>query len=413
MELVQTGTKKYLDYLPFLDRDSEIELTYYLDRFKDKKVCMVNSTAFGGGVAEILHSFVPLARDMGLHVDWWVLKGTQEFYAVTKDFHNCLQGKEGELPSWARDIYYKYNELNAAAMAKWDYDFIVVHDPQPAPLINFRTANDRARWIWRCHIDTSAPNHEYWDFLYQFVSRYDACVFTMPDFAKEGAQLNNLTFITPSIDPLSPKNIPLEEEEASGIISSFGVDANRPLIVQVSRFDPWKDPLGVIDVYKIVKKEYPSVQLALVGSMASDDPEGWEYLYRTLRRAGEDYDIDIVTNFNGVSNREVNAFQTAAKIIVQKSIREGFGLTVAEGMWKKKPVIGGNAGGIKLQIDDGENGYLVETVEECAERVLTLLRNPNLAEKMGEEGREKVRKNFLITTNILNYLKLFDRLNDS
>ncbi|HBI27156.1 MAG TPA: glycosyl transferase family 1, partial [Peptococcaceae bacterium] len=225
--------------------------------------------------------------------------------------------------------------------------------------------------------------------------------------------LPHLTFFTPTIDPLGIKNIPLELDEAKEIIGRFGVDNNRPLLSQISRFDPWKDPTGVIDVYRIVTKEFPSVQLALVGSMATDDPEGWDYLYNTLRKAGEDYDIKVVTNFNGVTSLEVNAFQTCSSVIIQKSIREGFGLTVSEGLWKGIPVVGGNVGGIRAQIDDNSNGYLVDTVEECAERVLTLLRNPAMAEEMGLVGREKVRQNFLITTNMLNYLKLFDELSSN
>ncbi|PKM90039.1 MAG: glycosyl transferase family 1 [Firmicutes bacterium HGW-Firmicutes-12] len=410
MEKVQIGIKNFEEYRQFLDKDVEIELDYYIQLMKGKKIAMVNSTAYGGGVSEILHSLVPLARDMGIDIDWWVIKGAEEFYYVTKAFHNCLQGQEGELSDWAKKILVYYNEMNAEAMADWDYDIVVIHDPQPAPLINYRHPHDKAKWVWRCHIDTSTPNQEYWDFLYQFISKYDSCIFTMRDFANEGDVLNKLIIIPPSIDPLSNKNTEIGIEEAKSIITKFGVDIHRPLISQISRFDPWKDPLGVIDVYKIVKKEYPSVQLSLVGSMATDDPEGWEYLYRTLRRAGEDYDIDIVTNFNGVSNREVNAFQTASQVILQKSIREGFGLTVAEGMWKRRPVVGGNTGGIKLQIDDEINGYLVNTVEECAERVLSLLRNPGLGEQMGEDGREKVRKNFLLTSHILKYLKLFEEL---
>lgn len=410
MEQVRTEMKKYGDYLEFLDRDTEIELDYYISKMKGKKVAMVNATAFGGGVAEILHSLVPLCNDVGVQVDWWVMEGADEFYNVTKSFHNCLQGEEGELSSNDKKIFLQYNEKNAQAIRDWAYDYVVIHDPQPAAMINYRSKNDQAKWIWRCHIDTSTPNEAYWDFLYDYIQGYDACIFTMKDYVNEEAQLQNLTMITPSIDPLSPKNAPLNQEEARSIMGRFGIDFNRPLITQISRFDPWKDPLGVIEVYKLVQKEFPSVQLALVGSMASDDPQGWDYLYKTLRRAGEDYDIKIITNFNGVSNREVNAFQTGSDIILQKSIREGFGLTVAEGLWKGTPVIGGNAGGIKLQIDEGVNGYLVNSVEECAERALGLLRNPVQAQAMGEQGREKVRRNFLITSGILNYLKLFDKL---
>jgi len=410
LDLVQTRPKDYQQYLGFIDLDTKIELDYYINDMKGKKVAMINATAFGGGVAEILHSLVPLASDMGVQIDWWVMQGAEEFYTVTKVFHNRLQGQEGPLPGRAKDVYQQYNQLNAAAMAGWDYDYIVVHDPQPAALIEYRQPGDRARWIWRCHIDTSTPNPEYWDYLYRYIRQYDAVIFTMKDFIKEGVILNNLTMITPSIDPLSLKNRPMDKNEAAKITSRFGIDINRPLIAQISRFDPWKDPLGVIDAYKIVKKEFPSVQLALVGSMATDDPEGWDYLYRTLRRAGEDYDIEVVTNFNGISNLEVNAFQNFSEVLLQKSIREGFALTVSEGMWKNTPVVGGTAGGIKLQIDDGVNGYLVNTVEECAEKVLYLLRNPGLMAEMGQAGHEKVRQNFLITKHILNYLRLFDKL---
>jgi len=412
VELVTTTVKKYEDYFKIINIDTKAQLDYFVNKMQGKKIAMVNATSYGGGVAEILHSMVPLARDMGLNMDWWVIKGAGEFYNVTKAFHNCLQGEEGTLSPEDEKIYLKYNKLNAAAVEEWDYDFIIIHDPQPAALIEFMASKSKesAKWVWRCHIDTSTPNPDYWRFLYNYIKQYDACIFTMEEFVHEKERLLNLAFITPSIDPLSTKNIELDAEEAKQIIARFGVDIHRPLITQISRFDPWKDPLGVIDTYKIVKKEYPSVQLALVGSMASDDPEGWGYLYRTLRRAGEDYDIKVITNFNGVSNREVNAFQTASDVILQKSLREGFGLTVSEGMWKGTPVIGGNVGGIKYQIIDGVTGYLVDTVEECAGKVLRLLRNPTLAQEMIEAGKERVRRHFLITTHLLNYLKLLDKL---
>ena len=410
MQLVTLKKKNFNDYRRFMEQETAFELDFLVDKLKGKKIAMINATAYGGGVAEKLHSLVPLMQDMGVDIDWWTILGNEEFYNVTKRFHNCLQGQEGELSGSEMEIYLKYNQINASYMKDWYYDFIVIHDPQPAALIEWRGKECHEKWIWRCHIDTSFPNQEYWDFLYHYIAQYDAVIFTMPDYVKEGAAFKNITFITPSIDPLSLKNIILDKEEARAIISRFGVDVSRPLISQVSRFDPWKDPLGVIDAYKIVKKDFPSVQLALVGSMASDDPEGWDYLYRTLRRAGEDYDIKVVTNFNGISDLEVNAFQTASDIILQKSLREGFGLTVAESLWKGTPVIGGNVGGIKLQIEDGVTGYLVNTVEECAEKVLTLLRNPVLAEEMREAAREKVRKEFLVTKNIQLYLRLFYNL---
>ncbi|HHW39939.1 MAG TPA: glycosyltransferase [Syntrophomonadaceae bacterium] len=412
MELVKTEPKRYEDYLELVDMETALQLEYFVKRLSGKRVAMVNATSYGGGVSEILHSLVPLSRDMGVEMDWWVMEGDDEFFTVTKTLHNCLQGQEGVLTPEAREVYRRYNERNASDLKDWGYDFVVVHDPQPAALIRYRNDGGRAKWIWRCHIDTSTPEPDSWDFLYQYIKDYDACIFTMQEFVKENQFLPNLTFFTPAIDPLSLKNIPLEREEAEDIVSRFGVDINRPLVTQISRFDPWKDPLGVIDAYRIVKKDFPSVQLALVGSMATDDPEGWDYLYRTLRKAGEDYDIKVVTNMNRVTSLEVNAFQTVSNVIVQKSLREGFGLTVSEGLWKGIPVVGGNVGGIRYQIDDGINGYLVDTVEECADKVLTLLRNATLAEEMGEAGREKVRRNFLITTNILNYLKLFDSLNN-
>jgi trehalose synthase len=413
LQLVTVEKKSINDYLEFIDQKAEIELRYLIEKLKNKRIAMINATSYGGGVAEKLHSVVPLMKDMGLNVDWWTILGHEEFYKITKSFHNRLQGQEGELLPADIDIYLKYNKMNASYMRDWKYDFIVVHDPQPAALIKYRGKKEGEKWIWRCHIDTSTPNPEYWNFLYEYLLDFDTWIFTMKGFVNEDSEFKNIVYITPSIDPLSPKNISLEKEDAKAIINKCGVDTQRPLISQVSRFDPWKDPLGVIDAYKIVKKELPSVQLALIGSMASDDPEGWDYLYRTLRRAGEDYDIIIITNFNGISNLEVNAFQTASSIVLQKSIREGFGLTVAESLWKGTPVIGGNVGGIKLQIEDGVTGYLVNTVEECAQKALKLLRNPLLAEEMKEAAKEKVRREFLVTKNIADYLRLFYNLSNN
>ncbi|HHX87315.1 MAG TPA: glycosyltransferase, partial [Firmicutes bacterium] len=375
---------------------------------KGKRVAMVSATSFGGGVAEKLHSLIPLLNGMGVDLDWWVIKGDRDFFTVTKKIHNGLQGEKGFLSEEEVEVYLRCNYLNAKNIKDWDYDFVVVHDPQPAALIKYRPQGDQACWIWRCHIDTSSPNQKYWAYLYRYIKQYCATIFTLEDYVnQELPPPNVITFITPSIDPLSLKNIRLEKEEAQKIVTRYGVEAGRPLISQISRFDPWKDPLGVIEAYKIVKKEFPVVQLALVGSMAADDPEGWDYLYQTLRRAGEDYDIKIVTNFNGVTDLEVNAFQTASDIIIQKSLREGFGLTVTEGLWKGTPVIGGNAGGIRLQIENGVTGFLVDTVEECAEKALILLRNPLLAQQIAAAGKEKVRRQFLVTQNALDYLKLF------
>ncbi|HHU75761.1 MAG TPA: glycosyl transferase family 1, partial [Firmicutes bacterium] len=284
MELVKTEQKRYADYLDFLDREDINELEILQQQLQGKKVAMISATGYGGGVAEKLHSLVPLMNDLGVDVDWWILSNCpNQFYSITKTFHNCLQGQECRLAPGDIELYLHYNELNALQMEDWNYDYIVVHDPQPAALINYRGKKNGESWIWRCHIDTSAPNMEYWNFIYRYICCYDACIFTLKDYVKEDHGLRNLTFITPSIDPLSFKNITLTRERAQEIVASFGIDTSRHLISQISRFDPWKDPLGVLDVYRIVKKELPEVQLALIGSMASDDPEGWDYLYRTLR----------------------------------------------------------------------------------------------------------------------------------
>ena len=373
------------------------------------RVAHINATAYGGGVAEILYTLVPLMRDVGLAADWWVIEGADEFFSVTKAFHNGLQGADIPLTAEMKEIYERYNRRNAADFSPANYDFIVVHDPQPAALRAILGCHN-ARWVWRCHIDTSTPNPAFWDYLRPFLTEYDAAIFTLQDFVGQGLELAHIAIIPPSIDPLSPKNCPLSPQEVRGVVARFGVDTTRPLLVQVSRFDPWKDPLGVIDAYRLVKQEMPQVQLALVGSMAADDPEGWFFYDRTLRHAGEDDDIYVLHNFHGVGAPEVNAFQRAADVVIQKSTREGFGLVVTEALWKGKPVVGGRAGGIPLQVIDGETGFLVESIAECAEKTLYLLRHPQESKEMGEKAREHVRQHFLITRHLRDYLELFRRV---
>jgi len=308
-------------------------------------------------------------------------------------------------------IYERYNRLNAAQF-EGTYDVVVVHDPQPAGLLLYTEGRGARTWVWRCHIDTSTPNPVYWDFLLPFIQPYDAHIFTLSGFVGPGLEPRHLAIIPPSIDPLSPKNAPMPLSQAREVVTRFGVDPGRPLITQVSRFDPWKDPLGVIDAYRLVKAVRSEVQLALVGSIASDDPEGWFYYDRTLRHAGEDFDIHVLHNFHGVGAHEVNAFQTVSQVVVQKSTREGFGLVVSEALWKGTPVVGGNVGGIPLQVMDEETGFLVEDVAECAERVLYLLEHPEEAERMGRAGRERVRQHFLSTRHLADYLRLFATLQE-
>ncbi len=374
-------------------------------------VLHVNATAYGGGVAEILNSMVPLMRDLGILADWKVISGTDEFFGVTKAMHNALQGKPHDWTAHERDLWIETNRQNAA---DWDdYDYVFIHDPQPAPLLAILKSDGgkpSGRWIWRCHIDLTNAQPEAWDLLLPFVSEYDGSIWTMRQYVREGMPEPNLMIAPPAIDPLTVKNGPMGADGVSAVLRRYGVDENRPIITRVSRFDPWKDPLGVIDAYRLVKKEVPGVQLVLIGSMANDDPEGWEWWEKVARHAGEDWDIKILSNLNGVGNLEVNAFQRASEVVIQKSTPEGFGLVVAEGLWKGRPVVGGNVGGIPLQIRDGEDGFLVDSADECGRRVAELLRDESRRERMGNAGREHVRDHFLITRYLNDYIRMMRQL---
>lgn len=408
---VEVEKKRLEAYGPIVGEEIIAEIRRLAEPLRGARVVHINATAYGGGVAEILQTLVPLMRDVGLEAEWQVIEGADEFFDVTKACHNGLQGMDLPFTEGMKEIWRRYNEANARRF-EGDYDFVIVHDPQPAGLRYYYGGEGplRSCWIWRCHIDTSRPNPAYWDFFVPYLHLYDAGVFTMEQYVGPGLAFRHLAIIPPTIDPLSPKNAPMGVEQARETVARFGVDVDRPLVTQVSRFDPWKDPLGVIDAYRIVKREVPEVQLALVGSMASDDPEGWTFLDQTIRHAGEDFDIHILHNFHGVGPAEVGAFQTVSDVIVQKSIREGFGLVVAEALWKGKPVVGGNAGGIPLQVIEGETGFLVESVEACADRVLYLLQHPEESARMGAAGREHVRRRFLVTRHLRDYLNLFQSL---
>jgi len=406
LQQVELGRKTLDDYRPIVGDEAIVEIEELAASLKGARVVHVNATAFGGGVAEMLQTLVPLMRDVGLDAEWQVIQGEDEFFNVTKASHNGLQGMDIPFTEEMQAIWQRYNQMNANQFGG-EYDFVVVHDPQPAGLLRYCGGEGGKHWAWRCHIDTSHPNPVYWDFFAPYISEYEAGIFTMEQYVGPGVSYDHLAIITPTIDPLSPKNAPMPEDEARDIVAGFGIDLGRPLVTQVSRFDPWKDPLGVIDAYRIVKRHIPEVQLALVGSMASDDPEGWYYLDKTSRHAGEDFDIHILHNYHGVGALEVGAFQTASDVIVQKSTREGFGLVVTEGLWKGKPVVGGNAGGIPLQVLDGQTGFLVDSAEECGEKVLYLLQHPQEAARMGKAAREHVRRNFLTTRHLADYLRLF------
>jgi trehalose synthase len=368
------------------------------------RVLHVNATPYGGGVSELLRSTVPLYNDLGLIADWKIISGDQPFFEVTKKIHNGLQGAAAELTEEDRQIYEANAQANADALTE-QYDVIFIHDPQPAAILPIR-GDGRSQWVWRCHIDTGQPNQQVWEYCRQFLPEYEAAIFTMDDFVPPDFPVERVDIIPPAIDPLSPKNLRLAENTAREILEWIGVDLSRPMITQVSRFDPWKDPLGVIEAYKLVKKELPGVQLVLAGSMALDDPEGWDIYSRVKEYSATDPLIHVFTNLTGVGNIEVNAFQQLSDVVIQKSIREGFGLVVSESLWKGTPVVAGRAGGIPLQMSGGVGGLLVDGVEQCAEATLRLLRDHDLARRLGEQGKERVREHFLLPRLLLNELSL-------
>lgn len=369
------------------------------------RVCQINATAAGGGVAELLSRLIPVYLALGIETDWRLIYGDKDFFAITKSFHNALQGGELRLTEEMRQAYLEHNRLSAE-MLRDDYDVFIVHDPQPAAVRHFKGSERKRKWIWRCHIDSSEPNQEVWEFLRPYVQDYDAAVFTMKAFQPADLRMKRVAFIPPAIDPLSTKNMDLPVEVYQRALGEMGIDLHRPLLVQVSRFDPWKDPLGVIQAYRLVKEKAPGVQLAMVGAMAGDDPQGWEILEKINAEAMNDSDLHVFTNMTGVGNMEVNAFQRNADVILQKSIREGFGLVVAEAFWKRKPIVAGNAGGIPMQFPVGYEDYLVESVESCAAKVLFLLENRDIAAGFGRAGQAKVRTEFLLPRLIRDELRL-------
>ena len=368
------------------------------------KVLHLNATSYGGGVSELLRSVVPLERDLGLEADWQIIAADDAFFNVTKKMHNALQGEELALTT---DQIATYRDVSArnAGLLDADYDVYIVHDPQPLAVRHY-LKQPESRWIWRCHIDTAQHSPDVWALLEPFVAEYDAAIFTLREFVPPNFPLARVGIIPPAIDPLSPKNMDLPTSVCERILAWIGIDIDDPLVAQVSRFDPWKDPLGVLSAYRMVRSEIPKLQLAMVGSMALDDPQGWE-IYRELTLAAEsDPLVHIFTNLTGVGNVEVNAFQRLSQVVIQKSIREGFGLVVSEALWKGTPVVAGKAGGLPLQMPVGIGGYLVETVEGAAARILELLRNPDRAKELGELGRQHVKEHFLLPRLIADELRL-------
>jgi trehalose synthase len=402
---VDVGRQSLDAYEASAGEEAVAELRQLAAGLRGARVLHLSATPYGGGVAEILRSEIPLLRDLGVLADWRLITGDDRFFAVTKSMHNGLQGADRTLTTAEQETYLTYSARNAGLLDV-DYDLVVVHDPQPLAIPSL-CDRDGTRWIWRCHIDTSDPNPAVWDFVRPFLDEYDAAVFTLGGFVPPDFPLSTVEIIPPAIDPESPKNIDLDDRLARRVLAWIGLDLSHPLVTQISRFDPWKDPLGVIAAYRLARDEIPQLELALVGSMALDDPQGWE-MYREIQAAaGDDRGIHLFTNLTGVSNVEVNAFQRLSDVVVQKSIREGFGLVVSESLWKRTPVVAGRAGGIPHQLQDGIGGYLVDSVDDCAARIVELVRQPERRRALGEQGRDLVHKRFLLTRLIADELRLW------
>ena len=408
LQPVAVGNKTLADYTHICGRELIAEIRELAEPLQGDRVVHISATAFGGGVSEILYTLVPLMRDVGLEADWQIMIGREEFYNVTKLMHNSLQGSDQVISEDEWITYERYNRINALELTD-GWDVIIVHDPQPAA-VRQHVPEKARQWVWRCHIDLSTPNPDTIEHLVPLVHGYNDSVFHLKEYvpaALNGASGQKIHICPPAIDPLSPKNMALSPEDAAYVCDQFGIDVDRPLICQVSRFDPWKDPIGVIDAYRAVTEVMPDVQLALVGSMATDDPEGWEFFNSTLEYAQGDPDIKILNNLNNVGAIEVNAFQSQADVVIQKSTREGFGLTVSEALWKARPFIGGDVGGIPLQVKDGETGFLVSSPEECAERSLEILKEPELGKRLARAGKEHVRRHFLTPRLLRDWLRIF------
>ncbi|HEY3297386.1 MAG TPA: glycosyltransferase [Armatimonadota bacterium] len=386
------------DYQAIVGSEVIDELGVLANRVRHLRLQNINSTSVGGGVAEILTRMVPLLRELGIETTWDVIKGDQSFFNVTKSFHNALQGTGGEITDEMLETYRATTEMNLKEF-QFTGDVIWIHDPQPAGLVE-RKRDIGRHWIWRCHIDVSSPELTVWEFLREYVEQYDSSIFSMPDFAQ---RLRIPQFMVyPSIDPLSDKNKDLSPDLVNDVLQKYHLDPERPIITQISRFDRLKDPLGVISAYRMAKKRR-DCQLVLAGGGAADDPEGVEVLREVQDAAASDPDIHVLL-LPPFSDVEINALVRGSTIVMQKSLREGFGLTVTEALWKRKPVIAGAVGGIKVQVINGVTGYLVHSPEGAAQRILQLLDDGDLRNRMGENAYQHVKQNFLLTRHVKDYL---------
>lgn len=404
IKLPQKNIKDYLEFTP----QSIKELEELSNEMKNLRVTHINATSEGGGVAEMLKSVVPLQNSVGLKSEWLVIPPDEEFFNVTKEIHNYFQGKPGDLSKQQKEIYENYNKKLAKLLENIETDVLIIHDPQPTAALSYVDKKISNLNLWRCHIDTSLPNLSVWNYFKKFWDAYDTYIFTLKEYAHKDFPKEKLELITPVIDPLSSKNIVINKKEAIKILKGYKIDTNKPIVSQISRFDPWKDPIGVIKAFLIAQEQIPELQLVLAGQMADDDPEG-EVLFEKVKRYSKDKEGIILIAENTANNKLINALQTYSKAIIQKSTREGFGLTVTEAMWKNNAVIGGNVGGIKLQISDGKNGFLVNSSEEAAEKMVHLVQSEDLRKKIGDKAHISVKNNYLMPHLILNYMNLFKK----
>jgi len=393
-------TPTLFDYKEVVGPDIIEELTILASHVGGRSIKMVNSTAVGGGVAEMLRRIVPLLDELGVQVTWDVIKGDDDFFEITKAFHNALQGQEEHFQEDVFKTFLSYNEKNNNEM-DFEEDLIVIHDPQPAALIQWHQKR-KNKWVWRCHIDLSHPNQQVWGFLKPYVEKYDAAIFSSALFSPELA-IPQYRFY-PAIDPLDDKNRELDVSYISSVLEKYEIPRDKPIVTQVSRYDPWKDPVGVVQAFKMARK-YVNCRLLLVGDKAADDPEAEKILDQVRAEVGDDPDVHIIFFTQSIAT-EINAFQRASDIVLQKSLREGFGLTVSEALWKNRPVIGGAVGGIPAQIIDGYTGLLVHSVEGASLGIRSLLNQPNFSKKLGENGHQRIKDEFLITKNLKRYLLL-------
>lgn len=393
LKSVRVRAKDFDAYKDIIGRTAYKEVVSLAKQFKGKRVLHINATAHGGGVAQILHSLVPMMRDLGIDAHWKLIQPSNfDFFVATKKIHNSLQGAKLKLKKSEWKLYDAQNQQFADGFKPDAWDYIIVHDPQPAAMRQYASAN-KAKWVWRCHIDLSAPNIDTREHLLPYLRQYDGAVFTLKQYTLKALKKPKVGIIPVAIDPIADKNLQITHRRARQLVGGFGINHSKPLIVQISRFDPWKDPLGVIKAWKLAKKKIPDLQLVLMGDAADDDPEGKDVLEQVMDAIAGQEDVFIVTD---TDDHVVNAFQTMANVVLQKSIREGFGLTVTEALWAKTPVIGGNVGGIPEQVKNGRSGYLVNSPTEAAKYIVKLIQEPLKAQALGQWGHEYVREHFLL-----------------